>query len=422
MIGLCAAYYAARRGHRVTVLERGAAGHDGCSSGNAGMVVPSHFVPLAAPGMVRLGLRMMLKPESPFYVRPRLSWGLLDWGWKFCRAATAVHVARSSPLLRDLHLASRACYEELADLPGGGDFGLTKRGLLMLCKTEHGLEEEARAAGAARALGLAADVLDARAAAALEPDVRMDVAGAVYYPGDCHLSPARFLDRLREQVGRLGGRIVWEAEVTGWRLEGDRVRAAVSSGGGGAAAGEAYAADEFVLCGGAWTPSAAHDLGLRLPMQAGKGYSLTLANPRRLPRTCAILTEARVAVTPMGGALRFGGTMEITGLDERVSPGRVRGIVRAATRYYPEFAPGDFDGVPVWRGLRPCSPDGLPYVGRTNRYRNLSVATGHAMMGVSLGPVTGKLVAELLSGERPSIDLGLLHPDCYAGRAAARAV
>ena len=135
VIGLCAAYYAARRGHRVTVLERGAAGHDGCSSGNAGMVVPSHFVPLAAPGMVRLGLRMMLNPESPFYVRPRLSWGLLDWGWKFCRAATAVHVARSSPLLRDLHLASRACYEALADLPGGGDFGLTKRGLFWISTT-----------------------------------------------------------------------------------------------------------------------------------------------------------------------------------------------------------------------------------------------------------------------------------------------
>jgi D-amino-acid dehydrogenase len=148
-------------------------------------------------------------------------------------------------------------------------------------------------------------------------------------------------------------------------------------------------------------------------MQAGKGYALTLPNPRRRPRACAILSEARVAVTPMAGALRFAGTMEIAGLDESINPVRVRGIVDAVSRYYPEFEPGDFDGIVPGRGLRPCSPDGLPYLGRTARFANLSIAAGHAMMGLSLSPVTGKIIAGLLAGEASPFDLAQLSPDRY---------
>ena len=142
-------------------------------------------------------------------------------------------------------------------------------------------------------------------------------------------------------------------------------------------------------------------MGLALPIEAGKGYSLTLPAPPRLPAICAILTEARLAVTPMGGALRFAGTMEIAGLDEAINPVRIRGIIASATTYYPEITAADFDGIAPWRGLRPCSPDGMPYIGRTARYANLSIASGHAMMGMSLGPVTGRLIAEILSGETP---------------------
>jgi D-amino-acid dehydrogenase len=149
-------------------------------------------------------------------------------------------------------------------------------------------------------------------------------------------------------------------------------------------------------------------------MQAGKGYSLTLTKPRELPQICSIFTEARVAVTPMGGALRFGGTMEIAGLNEDINPVRVQGIIKSVPKYFPNFAAQDFEGIQPWRGLRPCSPDGLPYVGRTAKFTNLSIATGHAMMGLSLGPITGKLIAEILSGEKPSIAIDALNPDRYA--------
>jgi D-amino-acid dehydrogenase len=405
VIGLCTAYYAARRFHRVTLIERHAEQRDGCSYGNAGMIAPSHVVPLAAPGMVALGLKWMRNPESPFYIKPRFDSELLSWGFKFWRAATPEHVARSGPLLRDLHMASRACFEELAELPNN-DFGLVKKGLLLLCKTDHALEEEAKAAEDAARLGIPTEVLGAKKTAAFDPNVRMEVAGSVYYPKDCHLSPSDFMTGLQRQLQHLGVTFSWNTQVTGFTHHAARITSVNTSAGD-------FAADEFVLCGGSWSPSIARDLRVHLPMQAGKGYSLTLRKPRQLPQICAILCEARVAVTPIGSSLRFGGTMEIAGLNEEINPIRVQGIIKSACNYYPDFTPQDFDGVQPWSGLRPVSPDGLPYIGRTARYTNLSIASGHAMMGLSLGPITGRLMAEVLSGDKPSIDIALLNPDRY---------
>jgi D-amino-acid dehydrogenase len=406
VIGLSTAYYCARRGLRVTVLDRNPEQRDGCSFGNAGMIVPSHFVPLAAPGMVALGLKWMWNPESPLWIKPRLDLDLLNWGYLFWRACSPEHVARSAPLLRDLSLASRTEFEELAALPDN-DFGLVKKGLLMLCQTQHALEEEAKGAQRARELGLPADVLDARGTAALDPGVTLDIAGSVYYPRDCHLTPGRFMARLKQRAEALGVRFVWQSPVTGVRREGARLAGLLTPGG-------EYCGDEVVLAGGSWSPLVARELALELPMQAGKGYSLTLPNPRQLPQICSILTEARVAVTPMGNSLRVGGTMEIAGLNEDLNPARVRGIVKALTKYYPAFRLADFDGIQPWHGLRPCSPDGLPYLGRTAKYSNLTVATGHAMMGLSLAPITGRLVSELLLNEPTAIDLRQLSPDRYA--------
>jgi len=204
----------------------------------------------------------------------------------------------------------------------------------------------------------------------------------------------------------LGATFHFNTEVTGFVRDGSALRGARTSAG-------QLEADQMVLAAGSWSPLLAKELGLGLPMQAGKGYSLTLAKPRQLPTLCTILTEARVAVTPMGGRLRVGGTMEISGLNESVAPARVRGIQRSFCQYYPAFTETDFADIEPWKGLRPCSPDGLPYVGRSKKVPNLVVATGHAMMGLSLGPVTGKLVGQLLDGEKPSVALDLLDPERY---------
>lgn len=406
VIGLCTAFYSARRGHRVTVLDAHEEDHGGCSFGNAGMIVPSHFVPLAAPGMVALGLKWMWNPESPFYIKPRLNADLFDWGFKFWRASTVAHVTEASPLLRDLSFASKALFEQLAS-ECGNDFQLVRRGLLMLCKTQHALDEEAKTAAVANALGVSAQVLDAQQTAAMEEAAAVDVAGSVYFPHDCHLTPQLFLKSLKQMCKQAGVEFIWNARVTNVNAVGSLVNSVTTDKG-------EIATQQLVLSAGSWSAELARGLGLKIPMQAGKGYSLTLKAPPKLPRICSILCEARVAVTPMGEALRVGGTMEIAGLNESISQRRVRGIIKALPQYYPEFAASDFDGIEPWCGLRPCSPDGLPYVGRTAKYDNVCIATGHAMMGLSLGPVTGKIISQILDGESPSHDLRKLSPDRFA--------
>lgn len=408
VIGLCCAYYARQRGFAVTLIERGGPAHDSCSLGNAGMIVPSHFVPLAAPGMVAYGLRQLGNPESPFALTLRPTPELIGWGWRFWRAGTPRHVEESSALLRDLNLASRAEFVALTEALDD-DFGLQQRGLLMLCKTAHALADEMRLAERANRLGVPAQALTPGELAALDPHIAMEVAGGVYFPKDCHLSPMRFVAALTRALEAEGVRFRWDEEVLGWRRSGERIEAALTRTG-------TVPGDAFVLAGGAWSAALAKATGLKLPLLAGKGYSLTLPTPPQRPQICAILVEARVAVTPMGEALRFGGTMEIGGgLDRSVRAARVRGIRKSVARYYPRFAPEDLEGVPVWSGLRPCSPDGLPYLGRTARAQNLVIATGHAMMGLSLAPVTGKLVAQILADETPSLPIAPLRPDRYAG-------
>lgn len=405
IIGLCSAWYAAEKGFAVTVLERGPESGDSCSLGNAGMIVPSHFVPLAAPGMVTYGLKQLANPESPFWIRPRPTKDLVDWGMKFMQSATQAHVDQSAPLLRDLNNASRAEYETLADA-FGNSFGLVKRGLLMLTKTQHALDEESAMGAKARALGIPAETLTPEETAKLDPGVTMEIAGSVYFPNDCHLSPMKLAAGLTERLRERGVRFVYDAEVTGWVATKGVVSAALTRAG-------RFEADQFVIAGGAWSPEMARGLALHLPMQAGKGYSLTLESPRQLPELCSIFVEARVAVTPMGGALRVGGTMEIAGNDLPVNPRRVAGIVKSVPRYFPKFSEDDFSGITPWSGLRPVSPDGLPYLGRPSKWSNVVVATGHAMMGLSLGPVSGKLVAEVLANEPTSLSLELLNPDRF---------
>lgn len=410
IVGLCVAYSCAAKGHDVVVLERGEPERDGCSFANAGMVVPSHIVPLASPGVVALALRSLWQRGGPLYVRPRASADFVSWSVRFMRAASQAQVERAAPLLRDLHLASRACFEEWA-VRFDNAFDLVQRGLLVLCKTGHALAEETNVAKFAQRLGMPATMLDAAGVAALESGMRMSVAGGVHFPLDGHVSPAPLMTLLRRETQALGATLRDRCDVRAFRARGERIAGVETSGG-------IVAGDEFVLCAGIWSSRLARMLGLSLPMQAGKGYSLTLDDPPMQPGICAILSEARVAVTPMGGALRFAGTMEITGIDERIDPARVQGIVESVAAYYPDMTPSHFANAAIRSGLRPCSPDGLPYIGRFRRFENLSTATGHAMMGVSLAPITGRLIAQLLSGEAPSIDISPLAPDRYARRAA----
>ena len=405
IIGLSSALAALQRGRDVTILDRIAPGGDNCSQGNAGMVVPSHFIPLAVPGIISQGLRWMRDPESPFYVKPRLSLDLMRWGLRFYMSTNADQVAAGTQVLRDMNLQSREMYSQWQD--SGIDCSLVKRGLLMLCNTQHALDEEATIANQARSLGIPASVLSVEETNSLDPNVTMTTVGSVYYPKDCHLDPSQLMQSLRHKIESLGGKFLLREHAQGWKTSNGRIHAVETASGD-------FEADEFVLCGGVWSDGMVRSLKLRIPMQPGKGYSLTVPDPVELPSVCSIFVEAKVAVTPIGHSLRFGGTMELGELNQSIDPRRVQGIVKSIPKYMPNLKPQHFEGIQPWVGLRPVSPDGLPYIGRTNAYSNLTIATGHAMMGISLGPITGRLVGEVLDGETPSVDVSHLSPDRFA--------
>lgn len=400
-IGLCTAYYLQQAGHKVTIFDQGDLQH-GCSWGNAGMIVPSHIIPLAAPGMISKGIRWMFNSRSPFYVRPRLSGGLLKWGYYFYKHANEQHVEKSIPALKHISLFSKALYQQMAStLPF--DFGYHERGLLMLYQTKETEKEETETAYIANKHGIEAQILSAQQVQDLEPDVRVKARGGVYFPGDAHLVPQQFVADLAAYLQLQQAKIHFNTPVTDVTLANGSIKSI--------RAGETtHEFDEVILAAGSWSGLFSTKLGIDLPMQAGKGYSFTLPDIKKNVRIPSIFLEARVAVTPMDNTLRFGGTMEITGVDPRINMNRVRGIVDSIPNYYPDMQVALPEREKIWYGFRPCSPDGLPYVGRHKALKNLVIATGHSMMGVSLAPGTGKLVAEIVNDEPVSMDIRPFDP------------
>ena len=397
VIGLCSAYYCKNHGFEVTILDKGEFS-SGTSFGNAGMIVPSHFVPLAQPGIIAKGIKWMFDSESPFYVRPRFSRSLLDWGWKFYQYSSKNHVLGSAPLLKELNLESKRLYVSLCDQLE--DIKIDEKGLIMYCKTRRALDEQAQLADQAVKLGLKAIVMDKQQLNDIDPNLTLDVEGGVYFPDDAFFSPNLFLEKLKLKLIEEGVEMV--SQVDNIKFEVGKNLKLIDTNQG------TFSGDQFVISAGVWTKELAKLLGLKILMQSGKGYSFTLENPVEIPNICSILTEAKVAVTPMIEGLRFAGTMEIGPLNFDISQRRVQGIKKSIASYFPSFHLSDFNEAEIWTGLRPCSPDGLPYIGRVKKLSNVLLATGHGLMGMSLGPITGKLIAEIASDQYPRIEISSL--------------
>jgi len=389
IVGLTSAYYLQKRGYEVTVLDKGDI-TDNCSFGNAGMIVPSHFVPLAAPGMIKQGIRWMFDSKSPFYVRPSLNGSLINWGLKFMKHATAKHVSQSAAPLRDLSLLSKKLYEGLAKEPDF-DFELTNNGILAFYKTEKAGEEEAHLAAKAIELGLDMAVLTADECRALQPDLKLDVLGAVHYRCDAHLYPTKLMNALLQYLLNNGVKIERGREVDKIETAGNRIMKVFTGN-------TAWEADQYVLATGSWSPALAKMADVKISIMPGKGYSFMEPEPQQRLTIPALLCEARVAITPMNGQIRYGGTMELDKINTRINMQRVKGIVESVPAYFPDLKPTLPAEKDIWYGFRPSSPDGLPYIGRSEKRENLIIATGHGMMGLSLGPATGLLVSQIASG------------------------
>lgn len=399
--GLTSAYYLHKKGHQITILDKGEL-IDNCSFGNAGMIVPSHFVPLASPGMIQQGIRWMFNSKSPFYVRPSLNPDLIGWGLKFLKHANAGHVSRSAVPLRDLSLLSKQLFEELSKEPNF-EFELKSNGILAFYKTEKAAEEEAHLAKNAIELGLDMAVLNPAECRLLQPDLKLDVLGAVHYRNDGHLYPPMLMNALLNYLDRAGVTIRRNHEVTRVESEGKKITKVFTGN-------KVWEADQYVLAAGSWSPAIAKMMGLNISIMPGKGYSFLEKEPQGRMSIPALLCEARVAITPMNGGIRYSGTMELDKINSRINMQRVRGIVESVPEYFPDLKPELPVEKEIWYGFRPSSPDGLPYIGRSTKRVNLIVATGHGMMGLSLGPATGALVSQIVSAEQPEIDIRPFSP------------
>jgi len=405
IIGLSSAYYLLQQGHQITIIDKTDM-LDGCSYGNAGYVSPSHFVPLASPGIVKQGFKWMLNAKSPFYVQPRLSKSLVNWGTKFIKSANPRHAAASAVPLRDINLLSKKLYEDLCTVPGFS-FYYANKGMLDFFQTDENAHHGEEMVEASKKLGLDATLLSKEEVQKMEPSLNMDIKGAVYFKCDAHMYPNKLMKDMIAFLISNGVTIKTNEEVRSFIKEGNHIKGVQTNA-------SEYFGDYVVLAAGAWSGEMASKLNLNIPMAGGRGYSMTYEDLPYKIKHPIILSEAKVAITPMAeNKIRFGGTMEITSTNTPPRMNRVKGILESVKRYFPDADIPFPEKDKIWFGFRPCSADGLPYIGKTGKYNNLVIASGHAMLGLSLGPATGKLVSEIINAEATSIDVKAFDPDRF---------
>jgi D-amino-acid dehydrogenase len=398
-VGVCCALELARGGARTVLLERET---DVCppvggAHANCGLLVPSDATPLAAPGVLGQGLKWMLDGSSPFYIAPRPSPALARWLWLFRAACSRERVEASAPVVRALHVVSARLHDQLA-ADHGARWLFHHDGLLQVFETAAGLASAREDVKLARALGARVDECTVEEACRLFPSLRCELAGAFFFPEDGHLDPLRFTRAVAGLAEEAGATVTSGAEVLVLEPLRDGVRAVTTRG--------AVEAAQVVLAAGAWTPQLTRGLGLRLPIEPAKGYSVDVERPADFPELPLYLGDAHVVLTPLGDSVRLGSTLELSGWDMRVRPKRVAHLREGGRRAI--GLPADGPVRRLWRGPRPVTPDGLPVIGRVPGRERVILATGHCMLGLSLAPVTGRLIAQLASGAKPEIDLAPL--------------
>jgi len=400
VIGLACALELVKAGRAVTVLEKGEIGR-GASHGNCGTITPSHATPLAMPGMVLKALGYMMKPDAPLYLKPRVDLALFAWlmrfsqrcNWRDFRAVTKIKGEllersreRLATLVRDESLACE--FEE--------------NGTLYVYRDEKALAAGRWLIDALTGIGIAIEQIDGDGARAMEPALNDSIVGAHWNPGDAHLRPDRFVAELARRVRELGGTIESACEVRSVRVDGGPV-AETSRG--------AYAARTMVVALGAWSPKLARALGVAVPVQPGKGYSITFARPALCPRIPVVLKERSVCVTAWSSGFRLGSTMEFSGYDESLNRVRLDALTRGAREYLREVPTEVHE---EWYGWRPMTYDDLPIIGASPRDANVVLATGHGMLGVSMSAITGMLVSEIVTGRPTSLDIAPFSPARFA--------
>lgn len=394
VIGAACAHFLAKSGWNVDIIDQGEFGK-ACSHANCGYVCPSHVLPLAEPGAVWRTLKAMFRKDSPFYIKPRIDLALWGWLTRFMARCKPQFVLSAGQAIQALLNSSRALYEELIQKePLACEW--QARGMLFVFQTPPAMEHYAATDHFLREhFGLGAEQITPDKLVTMEPALKPGLAGGWYYNSDAHLRPDRLMAAWKAKLMARGVRIHERCAYQGLISEQGRVRAVRSANG-------ELPADAVVIATGAWTPLFQRDLGCKVPIQPGKGYSITMPRPARCPTYPLIFEEHRVAVTPMESSYRLGSTMEFAGYDASLNPKRLA-LLREGARHY-LHEPFTEPVTEEWYGWRPMTPDSLPIIGPTPAFSNVILAAGHNMLGLSMAPATGKLVAELLNGEKPHVD------------------
>jgi D-amino-acid dehydrogenase len=394
VIGAACAHYLNQTGWAVTVLERGEFGM-GCSHANCGFVCPSHVLPLAAPGAVGTALRSLFRHDAPVRIKPRFDPALWLWLFRFARRCTMPHMLEAGRAVQALLNSSRRLYDDLMR-EEALDCEWQTRGLLFVFQSGAAMEHYAETDQLLRrSFDLAAKRYDGDALLQLEPALKPGLAGGWLYENDAHLRPDKLMSSWHRALETRGVTVQTGCEMTGFVREGDGVRAVATSRG-------EVPADAVVVAAGALTPLLAEHLGCRLPIQPGKGYSITMPRPEVCPQVPLIFEEHRVAVTPLQSGYRIGSTMEFAGYDATLDRRRLDYLRAGASHYLRE--PFREPVQEEWFGWRPMTYDGKPIIDRSPTLANVWMAAGHNMLGLSMAPATGKLVAELVGRRPPHLD------------------
>jgi len=403
IIGLCSAYYLSRAGLKVKILEA-SPGLEGCSHGNAGHICQSHIIPLANPEVLKKSFLWLLNQESPFYIKPRIDKDLFAWGRKFLASAFSNDFEKKVSTLAMLGKKSLSNYQEIFKKIEFQE--IKKGGILTVCNTDEGLNTEKIISESARKFGIESTVLKSEGVQALENELDLNVKGGVLYPDDFSVDPALLIRYLQNWLLKNNVDFVFDCSVNAFSSESHKVKTAKTIKGD-------FSADRFIIATGAWAPKLWNPFGSRIYMQGAKGYSMEIPNPGTIKSASIIFSERKVVITPMGKNLRLAGTLELSGFDEKIRKKRVEGIFKALKEFAPNLYSDRYKETEVWYGYRPTTPDGLPFIGRHPRIKNLFINAGHAMLGLAFAGVSGEIISNNVLGQDPNMDLSSLSPNRF---------
>lgn len=389
-------------GRKVTLVDRGQPGL-GCSYGNAGWITPCFAMPLPQPGMFWKSIGWLLNPESPLYIKPEPNWLLARWMFGFLKAMNQKRMLESVAVLSEISKYSLQSYGELARRHPGA-FGFDQKGLLMVSATGEGVRAAELEMRLMNERGIAGKSVSPDEIAAMEPALKPGLKGGVYFPSEAHAEPLATVQTMIQDFEALGGEVLSQTEVFDFNFSGGKISEVITTRG-------SFEPELVVLALGSWSRVLAKRLRVSVPVLGGKGYSMIIEDFSVKPQHPIMILERKIAVTPRADSVRIAGTLELVDQDDSISTRRVRAILRGSNEYM--HVPAEPKIRELWRGLRPCTPDGVPMVGFSKRWSNLVYNTGHQMLGLQSAPGSGRLAADLIAGHRPLTDPRPFRPERF---------